>query len=185
MSKQILDNFLDNFLDNIDVQNKWSQNSYINWLTGEKKPDGTPDESFMTHCSAFVASVCTQLNVPILRPPEHNTEGLANAQHDWLISDGSKYGWYRIMSGEDAQNEANNCKLVLVAYRNHLNDKGGHIAILRSANTDTDNELQVCQAGLVNSIRRPLSLCFIGDHKDKCKYFGINYVDYYRMEPPK
>ena len=62
-------NNLSIFLEKQDVENRWMQNSYVNWLTGLPACIPDPDDSFETHCSAFVSSVCYQLGVPMLIPP--------------------------------------------------------------------------------------------------------------------
>ena len=81
---------------NENVENRWLAGQHINWETGEPdNPNAT--KGIKTHCSAFVASVCKQLNIYILRPPEHKTELLANAQFDWLFSEEAyKIGWRQL-----------------------------------------------------------------------------------------
>src|ERR1700677_443764 len=74
-------------LDRADVAHHWLPGLHVDWRSGE--PDGHverhPDHA--THCSAFVASLAEQLNVPLLRPPEHLDHQLANAQFDWLAGE--------------------------------------------------------------------------------------------------
>ncbi|MFX7052567.1 hypothetical protein ABTH91_21265, partial [Acinetobacter baumannii] len=66
-----------------NVVEKWLAGHHINWETGEPdNPNATKE--IKTHCSAFVAAACKQLNIYILRPPQHAQELLANAQFDWL-----------------------------------------------------------------------------------------------------
>jgi hypothetical protein len=144
------------FYDNLDVEHKWPQETYIDWYTGLPLENNyNPDDSYHTHCSAFVASVCCRLNVPILCPPKHRTEGLANAQHDWFFTDGNKLGWIQLESSINAQIEANHNNLVIMCHKNKENPNGGHIACVRPYATTTDlillNGPRICQSGVINS----------------------------------
>ncbi|MGB9164051.1 MAG: hypothetical protein WCC41_06315 [Rhodomicrobium sp.] len=91
----------------------------------------------------------------ILRPPEHGQVLLANAQNEWLASDGRDYGWRHVSDGLEAQRLANDGKFVVASYHNHYDNKPGHIAIVRpSAKSLSDIERegpQLIQAGTVNS----------------------------------
>ena len=80
-----------------NVAEKWLAGHRINWETGEPdNPNATKE--IKTHCSAFVAAACKQLNIYILRPPQHAQELLANAQFDWLnTEEGIKQGWKKII----------------------------------------------------------------------------------------
>lgn len=61
-----------------NVENLWLPGHHINWETGIPD-DPNAHSGIKTHCSAFVASVCGQKDIYILRPPAHNTGLLASA----------------------------------------------------------------------------------------------------------
>ena len=56
---------------------------------------------------------------------------LANAQYDWLADEGAKRGWKPLATPEEAQRLANDGWFVVATYKNHHDDKPGHIAIVR------------------------------------------------------
>ncbi len=118
-------------LDSFDVEHHWPAHLHVNWETGD--PDGKPEKGtgVHTHCSAFVASAAKQLGVYILRPPEHSQVLLANAQNEWLESQGAAQGWRRLKDGQEAEDAANHGDLVIASYHNHHDNKPGHIAIVR------------------------------------------------------
>jgi hypothetical protein len=118
-------------LDSFEVEKLWPAHLHVNWETGV--PDGKPEKGtgVHTHCSAFVASAAKQLGVYILRPPEHGQVLLANAQNEWLESEGARQGWRRLKDGKEAEDEANRGDLVVASYHNHHDNKPGHIAIVR------------------------------------------------------
>jgi hypothetical protein len=118
-------------LDSFEVEKLWPAHLHVNWETGV--PDGKPEKGtgVHTHCSAFVASAAKQLGVYILRPPEHGQVLLANAQNEWLESEGAGQGWRRLKDGKEAEDEANRGDLVVASYHNHHDNKPGHIAIVR------------------------------------------------------
>jgi len=93
-------------LDGFEVEKHWPAGVHINWETGDPtgKPEKTPGKH--THCSAFVASAAKQLGVYILRPPEHGQMLLANAQNEWLSSEGAENGWRHLNDGAAAQDAA-------------------------------------------------------------------------------
>lgn len=138
-------------LDSFEVEKHWPAGQHINWETGV--PTGAPEktEGKHTHCSAFVASAAKQFGVYILRPPEHGQKLLANAQSEWLASEGPAQGWRPLKDGFEAQNAANSGQLVIASYHNHHDDKPGHIAIVRPSakNTETIAEEgpDIVQAG--------------------------------------
>jgi len=125
-------------LDSFEVEKHWPAGQHINWETGI--PTGVPEktEGKHTHCSAFVASAAKQLGVYILRPPEHGQKLLANAQSEWLASEGPAQGWRRLKDGFEAQNAANSGEFVIASYHNHHDDKPGHIAIVRPSSKGTE-----------------------------------------------
>ena len=147
--------WLEQKLDQMEVETKWQAGVHVNWETG--LPDGIPERlpGRHTHCSAFVAAAAKRLGSYILRPPEHGQVLLANAQNEWLASDGRDYGWRHVSDGLEAQRLANDGKFVVASYHNHYDNKPGHIAIVRpSAKSLSDIERegpQLIQAGTVNS----------------------------------
>jgi hypothetical protein len=142
-------------LDRADVAHRWLAGVHVDWRSGE--PDGKverhPDHA--THCSAFVASIAEQLNVPLLRPPEHPDHQLANAQFDWLTSEaGRSKGWVPVAAPLEAQQRANRGEWVLAVYRATKDGHHGHIAVVRpaektAAQLDAEGP-QVTQAGTHN-----------------------------------
>ena len=147
---------LKRFYLNENVENLWLANRHVNWETGE------PDDPFAkkgikTHCSSFVASVCKQKNIYILRPPAHRTELLASAQYDWLFSDEAvKAGWRQIKGDayQQAQDLANQGFIVTAVYRNPNPHKPGHIALVmpdeKSPTDLADEGPTMIQAGGTN-----------------------------------
>jgi hypothetical protein len=117
-------------IDALNVEQHWPVGLHVHWETGI--PDGKPEESAgkHTHCSAFVAAAAKQLGIYLLRPPEHPQILLANAQYDWLATQGAAQGWQPLKDEVDAQNHANRGFLVVATYKNHHDDKPGHIAIV-------------------------------------------------------
>ncbi|PZP48727.1 MAG: hypothetical protein DI598_09550 [Pseudopedobacter saltans] len=148
---------LRNFYLNENVENLWIAGHHINWETGE--PDkANATKGIKTHCSAFVASVCKQNNIYILRPPEHTTELLANAQYDWLFTkDARNAGWSQIKDSVffTAQNLANMGCIVIAVAKNPNNHKPGHIAFVMPIGKTMNSLLAegptLIQAGLINS----------------------------------
>lgn len=155
---KFIDNKMNFFYDNLDVEHGWQQNTFVDWYSGKSlTADDKPnlDDSYYTHCSAFVASAACRLNVPILCPPEHRTEGLANAQLLWLNKIGINKGWIKLKSSIDAQIEANKNNFVIMCCHNKNDPNGGHIACVRPFNT-TEKDIinkgpRICQAGVINS----------------------------------
>jgi hypothetical protein len=153
-------------LDAMDVESKWPAGVHVDWETGI--PDGKPvsDEGRHTHCSAFVASTAKHLGVYILRPPEHSAKLLANAQNEWLSSDGAADGWHLLGNAAEAQDAANHGELVVASYRSHRDDKPGHIAIVRPSEKDQQalaiEGPDVIQAGSVNKARISVREGFAG-----------------------
>ncbi len=125
-------------LDSFEVEKHWPAGVRINWETGI--PTGVPEkaEGKHTHCSAFVASAAKQFGIYILRPPEHGQKLLANAQNEWLATEGLAQGWQRLKDAIDAQSAANLGQLVVASYHNHHDDKPGHIAIVRPSDKSAD-----------------------------------------------
>lgn len=153
-------------IDSLDVESHWPAGVHVKWDTGV--PDGRPENSpgKHTHCSAFVAAAARSLGVYILRPPEHPQVLLANAQYDWLEQDGARQGWKPLGSPEEAQRYANEGWLVVAAYKNHHDDKPGHIAIVRPSDKREsalrEEGPQITQAGGTNYRSVALSVGFAG-----------------------
>jgi hypothetical protein len=166
-------------IDALDVEAHWPAGVHVAWRTGI--PTGVPEtsEGTHTHCSAFVAAAAEQLGVYILRPPEHGAKLLANAQSDWLGSVGEKQGWRRLRDGIEAQASANRGLLVVAVYRNHHDDKPGHIAIVRPMDKRADviakEGPQITQAGGTNYRSTSLERGFRGHPAA----FGGGEVAYY------
>lgn len=141
-------------IDALDVESHWPAGVHVNWQTGV--PDGKPEktEGKHTHCSAFVAAAAKQAGIYILRPPEHGQILLANAQYDWLGAEGREKGWKEVADGNEAQRLANQGWFVVATYRNHKDNKPGHIAIVRpsdkSAAALAEEGPEITQAGGTN-----------------------------------
>jgi hypothetical protein len=142
---------LSRFLDGLDVESLWLSGQRVDWKTGQSTGPSAPTS---THCSAFVAAACLQRGIYILRPPDHSAVLLANAQYDWLRSEGSEHGWKQVGSKAKAQKLANEGLLVVAAYKNPDPKKPGHIAIVRPSvkglRTIAREGPQIIQAGRTN-----------------------------------
>jgi hypothetical protein len=152
------------YLFSLDVEHNWLQNQHVNWLSGKTINSSMIDplDSFYTHCSSFVSSVCYQLNIPFLIPNTElgvRTEGLANKQHLWLKEYGNKNGWTEI-NKDNVMSEANMGYIIIATYHNYHNCNCGHIAIIcphkRSKQFEQSEQLEkeeikICQAGMTNS----------------------------------
>lgn len=153
-------------LKSLDVEHRWIAGHHIDWKTG--LPDDFPEKlpGAHTHCSAFVASAAMRLGVYILRPPEHGQVLLANAQYEWLASEGAAQGWRRVQGPEEAQTLANRGELVVGSYRSHLSSKPGHIAIVlpgvKSADQIETEGPDVMMAGSYNALSTSLASGFSG-----------------------
>lgn len=166
-------------LDQMGVESKWIVGAHVNWETGLPDDEREALPGRHTHCSAFVASAAKKLGIYILRPPEHGQVLLANAQNEWLASDGARQGW-RLVSGPfEAQNLANMGMLVVASYHNHRENKPGHIAVVRpSDKTEEDVAAEgpnVIQAATVNSASTTVREGFAG-HPHAWR---DNEIDYY------
>ena len=168
-------------LDAMDVEHLWLAKQTVSWKTGEPlaKQTGTSG----THCSAFVAAACMRLGVYILRPPEHKSTLLANAQYYWLNEsgkeDGKQYGWTWLRDGHRAQHFANQGNLVVAVYKESNPKHPGHIAIVRPS-TKSDELIdaegpQIIQAGAHNARSTSLKQGF-SHHPDA---WGKKEVRYY------
>jgi hypothetical protein len=153
-------------IDTLQVEAHWPAGVHVNWETGV--PDGIPEHGAgkHTHCSAFVAAAAKRVGIYILRPPEHSALLLANAQVDWLGEQGAAQGWRALSDAVEAQRYANQGFFVVAAYRNHYDDKPGHIAIVRpsdKADAVVDVEgPQITQAGGTNYQSTTLKQGFAG-----------------------
>ena len=174
-AKQILSRLV-----KMGVESKWIAGAHIDWETG--LPDGQPEmfSGRHTHCSAFVASAAKKVGVYILSPPEHRQELLANAQNQWLATDGAARGWISVEGPQEAQNDANRGMLVVASYHNHHDDKPGHIAIIRASNKApkliAEDGPDVIQAGTTNATSIPLRDGFAGHpaawNNDEVQYYA-------------
>src|SRR5437868_9503370 len=136
------------------VEKLWLPGRVVNWKTGEPLDRPVKDGKAHTHCSAFVAAACLRLGVYILRPPEHGTVQLANAQADWLPKEGARHGWRPVATASEAQRLANRGVIVVAAFR-ETGGKPGHIAIVRPSTKGgaklRDEGPQIIQAGMTNA----------------------------------
>jgi hypothetical protein len=153
-------------IDALDVERHWPAGVHVHWESGD--PDGKPESGIgkHTHCSAFVAAAAKRLGIYILRPPEHKQILLANAQFDWLENEGATRGWRPLRDAIDAQSAANHGDFVVATYKNHHDDKPGHIAIVRpsdkSAATIRSEGPEITQAGGTNYLDTSLARGFAG-----------------------
>jgi len=153
-------------IDAMNVEQRWPAGEHVLWENGV--PDGKPEHGNgkHTHCSAFVAAAAKNLGIYILRPPEHGQVLLANAQYDWLASEGAAKGWQPVRDAIEAQARANRGDFVVAAYRNHHDDKPGHIAIVRpsdkSAAAIRTEGPEITQAGGTNYRDTSLKRGFAG-----------------------
>jgi hypothetical protein len=132
---------LKSFYHSLNVENHWIAGNHVNWETGEPdKPEA--QSSTHTHCSAFVAAACKKMNFYILRPPEHDQLLLANAQYEWLpTQEAVNAGWKLIWGAQafiNAQELANNGKVVVAICMNPDLKKPGHAALVMPAETTTN-----------------------------------------------
>ena len=119
-------------LQRLDVMHHWLAGlERIDWRSGDPDPQLAPHPKRSTHCSAFVASAAEQLDIYILRPPQHKASFLASAQQDWLNSEeGREQGWQRLADSREARDRANLGQLVVASLKNPVPNKPGHIAIV-------------------------------------------------------
>ena len=141
-------------LDAMDVEHLWLPGQAVAWKTGE--PLATqPGKGHHTHCSAFAAEACRRLGIYLLRPPEHSTVLLANAQYDWLFTSGKEYVWMQLSDGRQAQHYANEGRVVLAVFKESGTNHPGHVAIVRPSTKSSEaidaEGPQVTQAGSHNA----------------------------------
>ena len=157
-------------LEGMDVDKHWLSGGIVNWKTGEPTGQPVSDSGKHTHCSQFAAAAAERFGIYLLRPPEHTSVLLANAQSEWLPADaGRKEGWSALSSGIAAQDAANRGEFVVAVYKNHDPKKSGHIAIVRpgeksEAQIGQDGP-EVIQAGGTNYIRTTLRQGFANHPK--------------------
>jgi len=141
------------FLDGTGVDHLWLAKYKVDWSTGEALVGAAPKA---THCSAFVAAMSVRLGIYVLRPPEHTTELLANAQLGWLRDAGAGSGWRSLPDPVAAQAAANRGELVLEAFENPNPVRPGHIAIVRPSEQSRDalerDGPRETQAGATNAL---------------------------------
>ena len=142
-------------LDGMDVEHLWEPGRSVAWKTGKLLKEQGEYRKSNTHCSAFVAATCLKMDIYILRPPEHETKNLANAQVDWLASKGSESGWKPVKNANEAQHLANRGQVVVAAFKETHADRHGHIAIVRPSDKSNDaiqlEGPQITQAGSTNA----------------------------------
>jgi hypothetical protein len=170
------------FLNGMHVEQYWlpSSNS-IDWQTGMVVASNA-FTSVHTHCSAFAAAFCLRQQVYLLRPTNHSTVLLANAQYIWLtngVPDGvsgtppsaTEAGWFQLTNGTlpdqavEAQARANVGQVVVASYANTNLDDSGHIVVVRPADNRSEtlirrNGPRITQAGGHNYPDTTLSVGF-------------------------
>lgn len=149
---------LSDYLDKLDVDHKWLPGQHVDWLTGE--PDNKSGGVTKSHCSAFAAAAMARANVYLLHPPEHSENLLANAQYDWLITQGGQRGWFYVADGFEAQRLSNQGCAVIVAYKNPDSKRPGHVAVIHPSDKSNPELYKegpdITQAGLNNYQRASL-----------------------------
>jgi len=155
-------------IDSSGVESLWIAGYTVDWetgrsLTGHHVTDGQAH----THCSAFVAAIAMRLDIYILRPPQHGTVLLANAQGAWLDGAGAAWGWRPLFDEQQAQEAANNGEFVVASYINPDAEKSGHIAIVRPGH----GEIEIAQAGNRNFTRGLLEEGF-GSRRWSIRFYG-------------
>src|ERR1700722_5734793 len=143
-------------LDSLHVEKLWLAGRKVDWRTGAPQGEYNKKYETHTHCSAFAAAAAEKLGVYLLRPPEHSTMLLANAQQDWLHDKGTNEGWRTVSSPVAAQHLANRGELVVVTFKNSDPKAPGHIAIVRPSEKSESLILaegpEITQAGRNNYI---------------------------------
>jgi hypothetical protein len=138
----------------MNVEKLWLAHQKVQWRSGRPRSEILSDGKPHSHCSAFVAATADKLNIYILRPPEHSSTHLANAQADWLRTEGKKEGWKPVRTLEQAQWLANRGVLVVAVYKTRKPANHGHIAIVRPWVKTTEQiekeGPQITQAGIEN-----------------------------------
>jgi hypothetical protein len=157
------------FYDSMHVEKLWLPGQYVEWKTGEPLNKPVTDNKPHTHCSAFAAAACQRLDVYLLRPPEHSSQYLANAQYDWLLGEGKKKDWKAVETAWRAQQLANQGQIVIAVYKENDPKKHGHIALVRPSEKSKlkvqHEGPQIIQAGMDNFVSASLVEGF-KRHKD-------------------
>lgn len=170
------------FFDSMHVEKLWLPGQYVAWKTGEPLNKPVTDNKPHTHCSAFAAAACQRLDIYLLRPPEHSSQYLANAQYDWLREEGKKRGWKPIESAWQAQQVANQGQIVIAVYKETDPKKHGHIALLQPSEKSKlkvqQEGPQIIQAGMDNFVSASLAEGF-KHHKGA---WASNQIKFYSHE---
>ena len=151
-------------LDATDVEHLWLPDHYVAWRTGAATTRPLRGGVKSSHCSAYAAAVADRLGVYLLRPPEHGSALLANAQAQWLAEGGRDQGWTPVDTAERAQADANAGRLVVAVYRAADATRPGHIAVVRpavrTAQDLEDKGPEISQAGATNHADTTVSTGF-------------------------
>lgn len=141
-------------LDSMHVEQHWLAGRQVDWRTGEPNGKVYTNAALHTHCSAFAAAAAEKFDIYLLRPPEHSSVLLANAQQTWLCGNGTNAGWQPVKTSLLAQALANEGQLVVVTCRNPDAKRPGHIAIVRPSTKGEaailDEGPEIIQAGQHN-----------------------------------
>ena len=171
-------------LDQMDVEHHWLAEKYVKWRTGEPLDKKVDDNKPHTHCSAFAAAAAAELGIYILRPPQHSSVMLADAQSDWLKGEGKKEGWQPVATALESQRLANRGDLVVAIYKEPDPKKHGHVAIvLPSAKSEAkirEEGPQIIQAGMENHASASLKEGF----KHHPAAFRDNLIRFYSHPVP-
>src|SRR5207253_15076 len=86
----------------LDVENHWLAHTKLDTAADDGSPvlndDGTPVETSVTHCDAFVKKACDVLGAPIIAG--EGSRDHANQQYDWLVDQADSHadpieeGWH-------------------------------------------------------------------------------------------
>ena len=171
-------------LDQMDVEHRWLSEKPVKWRTGEPLNRKVEDNKHHTHCSAFVAAAAAELGIYILRPPQHSSTMLADAQYDWLQGAGRKEGWQPVATALESQQLANRGELVVAIYKDRDPKKPGHAALVRPS-TKREAKIreevpQIIQAGMENHASTNLNEGF----KHHPAAFRDNLIRFYAHSIP-
>jgi hypothetical protein len=172
------------FYDGLNVEKLWLAGQHVHWKTGEPTDKPVTDTKPHTHCSAFAAAACQRKGIYLLRPPEHSSQYLANAQSDWLAADGQKQGWAPVTTAWRAQQLANQGQVVVAIFKESDPKRHGHIALVRPSEKSeklvTKEGPQIIQAGMENYQSTSLKEGF-KHHKGA---WSQNQIKYFAHEIP-
>ncbi len=172
--------------DQANVENLWLKGYQVDWETGQSLKKAHHPKT--THCSAFVAALLKRNGLYILRPPEHMTKNLANAQYDYLETEKAKEdGWVKLNGMyQDIQRKANEGYFVVAVVKNKNVERSGHIALVYPMEVREqevkENGPYVIQAGHLNGKGISLKKGFEKHYKDFSKFRAAFYYNSRKYE---